>query len=74
MFAELDRWHQIVEENEAAIRSALSVPAPGELWIRMKFEEGGCWFYEAVCNVRIALHTQKRASDEATRTKLLHRP
>jgi hypothetical protein len=58
IFAELDRWQQIVEENEAAIRSALNAPSE-ELWIRMKFEEGGCWFYEAVRKVRIALHTQE---------------
>jgi len=58
IFAELDRWQQIVEENEAAIRSALNVPPPEELWIRMRFEEDGCRFYEALRNVRIALHTQ----------------
>jgi hypothetical protein len=64
IFAELDRWQQIVEENEVGIRSALNVPPSEELWVRMKFEEGGCWFYEAVRNVRIALHTQaKRVSD-----------
>ena len=66
IFAELDRWQQIVEENEVAIRSALNLPPSEELWIRMKFEEGGYWFYEAVRNVRIALHTQERASGEAT--------
>jgi hypothetical protein len=58
IFAELDRWQQIVEENEAAIRSALKMPPPEELWIRMRFEEDGCWLYEAVRNVRIALHPQ----------------
>jgi len=58
IFAELDRWQRVVEENESAIRSALKVAAPEELWIRMKFEEDGCWFYEAVRNVRLALHTQ----------------
>ena len=58
IFAELDRWQRIVEENEAAVRSALSVPLPEELWIRMRFEEEGCWLYEAVRNVGIALHTQ----------------
>jgi hypothetical protein len=73
MFAELDRWQQIVEENEASIRSALNVPSSEEVWIRMKFEEGGCWFYEAVRKVRIALHTQERASDEATRPAMRRR-
>ena len=58
IFAELDRWQQLVEENEAAIRSALKLPPPEKLWIRMKFEEDGCWLYEAVRNVRIALHPQ----------------
>ena len=57
IFAELDRWQRVVEENESAIRSALKVAAPEELWIRMKFEEDGGWFYEAVRNVTIALHT-----------------
>jgi hypothetical protein len=42
IFKELDRWQQIVEENEAAIRSALNVSPSEELWVRMKFEEGGC--------------------------------
>jgi hypothetical protein len=58
ILAELDRWQQIVEENEAAIRSALNMPPPQELWIRMRFEEDGCWLYEAVRHVRIALHPQ----------------
>ena len=73
ILAELDRRQQIVEENEAAIRSALNVPLPGEVWIRMKFEENGCWFYEAVRNVRIALHVQGRASDEDTRSTIRSR-
>ena len=60
IFAELDRWQRIVEENEAAIRSALNAPPPEELWIRMKFEEDGCWFYEAVRSVRITLHSGTR--------------
>jgi hypothetical protein len=58
IFAELDRWQQLVEENEAAIRSALKLLPPEKLWIRMKFEEDGCWLYEAVRNIRIALHPQ----------------
>jgi hypothetical protein len=58
IFAELDRTQQIVKGNEGAIRSALNVPAPGELWVRMKFEEGGWWLYEATRNVRIALQAQ----------------
>ena len=56
IFAELDATQRIVEDNEAAIRCALNVPPPGELWIRMRFEEDGCWLYEATRNVRIALH------------------
>jgi len=72
-FAELNRWQQIVEENESAIRAALNAPLPEELWIRVKFEEDGCCFYEAVRNVRIALRVQERASDEDTRSTIRSR-
>jgi hypothetical protein len=72
-FAEFNRWRQIVEENESAIRAALNAPLPEELWIRVKFEKDGCCFYEAVRNVRIALHVQERASDEDTRSTIRSR-
>jgi hypothetical protein len=73
IFAELDRRQQIVVENEAAIRSALNVPSPEELWIRLSFDEDGWKFYEAVRNVRIALHVQEPASDEDTRSTIRSR-
>jgi hypothetical protein len=73
ILAELDRRQQIVVENEAAIRSALNVPSPEELWIRLSFDEDGWKFYEAVRNVRIALHVQEPASDEDTRSTIRSR-
>jgi len=69
----LDRRQQIVVENEAAIRSALNVPSPEELWIRLSFDEDGWKFYEAVRNVRIVLHVQEPASDEDTRSTIRSR-
>ena len=73
ILAELDRQQQIVEENEAAIRFALNVPQPEEVWIRLRFAEDGWQFYEAMRNVRIALHVQERASDEDTRSTIRSR-
>jgi len=70
ILAELDRQQQIVEGNEAAIRSALNVPLPEEVWIRLRFAKDGWQFYDATRNVRIALHTQERASDEDTRSNV----
>ena len=69
ILVELDRRQQIVEENEPDIRSALNVPLPGEVWNRM-IEENGCWFYETVRNVRIALHVQERALDVDIRSTI----
>jgi len=70
IFAELGRTQQIVEQNETAIRSALNVPLPGELWIRMRFEEDGAWLYEATRNVRIALKYRTEATDDQQTTDL----
>jgi hypothetical protein len=73
ILAELDRQQQIVEGNEAAIRSALSVPLPEEVWIRLRFAENDWQFYEATRNVKIALHVQERAPDEDTRSTIRSR-
>lgn len=74
ILAELDRLQQIVDENEAAIRSALNAPLPEELWIRLRFPEDGWQFYEATRNVRIALHVQERASGEDNLTEEVRPP
>ena len=73
ILVELDRHQQIVEENEAAIRSALNAPLPEELWIRLRFAEDGWKFYEATRNVRIALHVQERVSGDDTRSTIRSR-
>jgi hypothetical protein len=73
ILVELDRQQQIVEENEAAIRSALNVPLPEEVWIRLMFAKDGWQFYEATRNARIALRVQERASGDDTRSTIRSR-
>jgi hypothetical protein len=58
-FADLDNRQRQVEANEASFRTALSIPLPQELTIRMIFADDGCWLYEPTKHARITLTIQQ---------------
>ena len=53
IFAELKHWQEIIVENVLAIRTALNMPAPQKLVIRMAFDNRVCCIYEPMRASRI---------------------
>ncbi len=55
LLSQLPHWQRVVEENETDLRSALNVPSPKELCIRMRFDNGEWRLYQADANREIRL-------------------
>ena len=59
IFADLDNWQKVVEDNEANFRAALKMLSSEELSIKMMFERDECWLYEPSKHARLSLTLQQ---------------
>ena len=53
IFYELEYWQGVITQNALAIRTALNMPAPMNLVVRMAFDSRDCCFYEPTRAIRL---------------------
>ncbi len=63
IFGYLDHWQKVVEDNAANIRTALNIPSPEELLIKLTFQNDDWWcapiLYVPIKHARLSLKFQR---------------